>query len=115
MDKKMKSQAGTTLICILASIWMICVPSMVFAERGPSGCPLGVSPSDYVCFTLDEEADRQMKELNLERTLVDAKLDLARARAKRLKRLGWSLGPGLGTSTSGEFDAGLYLSYGFRF
>ena len=68
-----------------------------------------------MCFTLDEEADRQIKELDLERTLVDARLDLARARAKRLKRLGWSLGPGLGTSISGEFDAGLYLSYGFRF
>jgi hypothetical protein len=93
------------------------------SSRLENGCPArsGLSAREWVCFTLDEEANRQMKELDLESLIVDVKLDLARARAKRLKRLGWSLGPGFGIGIGGkdnggfEPDLGLYLSYGFRF
>ncbi len=92
-------------------------------SRLENGCPMTsrLSTSEWVCFTLDEEAARQMKELALEETLVNAHLDTARARAKRLKRLGWSLGPGFGIGIGGkdnggfEPDLGVYLSYGFRF
>lgn len=69
---------------------MLCLPlTPLFAgstaSRGPSGCPEGVSPAEYVCFTLEEEAARQIKINKIESAL-------AVARAQRPRRFGkfWS-------------------------
>lgn len=64
-------------------------------SRGPSGCPPGVSPAEFVCFTIAEEAARQEKELDLEQALADTRLDLVLAqKRKRSGRLWSSVGVG---------------------
>lgn len=64
------------------------------SSRQTNGCPpeSRLAESEWVCFTLDEEADRQEAELDLESALGRLKLDLARAHAKKLRRFAnvWS-------------------------
>lgn len=61
------------LVCAaLASALMWSAGSAADTPRGPSGCPVGVSEKEFVCFTLAEEAARQKKEARLEHDLAVA-------------------------------------------
>lgn len=58
------------LIIVKAILLLLLATGAAFAtERGPSGCPPGVSPDEFVCFTIAEESARQRKEAKLEKDL----------------------------------------------
>ena len=106
----------------LTSLLLSCALCITFGtgtafaqKRGPSGCPPGVSPKEFVCYTLVEDAKTTGKILNLEEALNNLKFDLARARARRLKRAGWNLGPGVGVGFDGEVQGGIYATFAWRF
>jgi len=78
-------------------------------ERGPSGCPEGVSSKEYVCFTINEETKRQIKI-----SLIESEIQLEKA--KKPKRFGTTCGIGVGVDPftgDGTIVAG--CMYGLRF
>ena len=97
-------------IAILLLLLFACSTAALSATPDPvRDCPKGL-----VCFTTKEAAEIDRKLITLER-------DLALARVRKLRRLGWNFGPGGGasldpTSPVGiRLDAGVYLTFGFRF
>lgn len=82
--------------------------------RPPSPDPVKDCPKGLVCFTTAEAAQ-------IDRKLITLQRDLDLARVKRLRRLGWNLGIGGGTSLDPtspvgiRADIGIYATFGFRF
>ena len=85
-----KIVANFAAVIFAASLGAATAAPTASSERGPSGCPPGVDPRRFVCFSIDEEADRQVKIALLER-------DLKLARVKG-KRVGCVAGAGLGVA-----------------
>lgn len=73
--------------------------------RGPSGCPAGLDPAKWICYTVAEEAARQEAEITLEERLNDLRLESIRWKV-RARRFGCVAGVGGGVSAfiDDDFD-----------
>lgn len=86
-----------TAIFVCSALTMIPVTAQ---ERGPSGCPPGVSEREYICLTLKEAA-------RTDETLIRLKRDLDLARARRFHFTVRPVCPALGVAgvVDENFDA----------
>jgi len=65
--------------------------------------------AEQVCFSVDELAE-------IRRSQIDLREEIAKLRAKRLRKFGFTIGPGVGVDVDGEASVGyVYLSWGWRF
>ena len=97
------------ILCMILLL-IACSPLVLSATPDPvRDCPKGLT-----CFTTKEAAEIDRKLITLER-------DLALARVRKLRRLGWNFGPGGGVSLDPDSpvgmraDLGVYATFGFRF
>ena len=120
MDKVRRLIVACALCIIFATGTAFTSGGAAEVPRGPSGCPpiVGMTTEraaqTYVCFTIAQEGARQKRILVLEDTLKDFRFDLKKAKALKLRRVGWNVGPGGGLDFDGDLSAGVYVTFAWR-
>lgn len=87
---------------ILGLLLMLAGTDRTLAAR-PEWCQPG-----YVCLETKVAEQR-------ERKIIDLTKAVAEAKAKRLRRFGWTLGLGVVVQPDGEASGGAAVTFGFRF
>jgi len=103
-ERIMKSFCTFTLSLLMLGM----LSTGLMFPQGHSATSVDPKP-EQVCFSVDELAE-------IRRSQIDLREEIAKLKAKSLRRFGWTIGPGVGVGIDGESDAGyVYLNWGWRF